>query len=85
MGVLRTDAKWSDYNQWDFDNPVYVNPLIGKEKMWELYKQAYIRFYSNPVVILRNLKEIIFIKQSPYKYWLGLKSFAGFIFKNRRY
>lgn len=79
-GGLREDAVWSDYNSWDYTNPVYVNPIIGKEKMLELYKNAYLSFYSNPMVWYRNIKDMILLKQSPYRYWLGLKSFWSFVF-----
>ena len=33
-------AKWSDFNAWDFSEPAYINPLIGKEKMQKLLKKA---------------------------------------------
>lgn len=77
-GQLREDAEWTDYNAFDFSNPVFVNPLIGKEKMKKLYRKSYLIFYSNPVVWFRNLKELILLRQSPYKYWLGAKAFFNF-------
>ncbi|MDP8298426.1 MAG: radical SAM protein [Candidatus Tantalella remota] len=76
-GGLREDAKYEDYNQFDFADPVYVNPLLGREKMKGLLKKAFIEFYMTPAVILRNLKELILLKQSPYKFWQGLKGVAG--------
>ena len=81
-GGLRQDAQWQDYNAWDYSNPVYVNPLIGKEKMVSLYKKAYFNFYSNPQVWLKHAAEILLLKQSPYKYWLGLKAFLNFCSSN---
>ena len=30
----------------DYDNPVYINPLIGKERMKYLYKKAYWDYYT---------------------------------------
>ena len=81
MGVLREHARWSDFNSWDFSNPVYINPFIGKENMQKLLKQAYLSFYSNPVVWYRNLKELFFLKQSPFRYWLGAKGFLSFLLK----
>jgi len=79
MGELREDANWVDFNSWDFSNPVYINPLIGKVKMQALYKKAYLSFYSNPVVCYRNLKEIIFLRQSIFRYWLAFKGFLSLI------
>jgi len=79
MGGLRQDAKWSDFNSWDYTNPVYVNPLIGKEKMMEIYRHAYIRFYSNPRVWYNNFKEIILLRHSPYRYIMGLRSLLDFL------
>jgi radical SAM superfamily enzyme YgiQ (UPF0313 family) len=79
-GGLSEGAAWSDYNAWDYSKPVYVNPILGKEKMLKLYKKAYISFYSNPVVWYRNVKDMILLEQSPYRFWLGLKSFFYFIF-----
>lgn len=80
-GGLRTDVKWRDYNSWDFSNPVYINPLIGKGDMQRLLKTAYIRFYSNPIVIYRNFKEVIQFKQSYKKYIMASKSFLSFLNK----
>ncbi|KKS00040.1 MAG: Methyltransferase [Candidatus Magasanikbacteria bacterium GW2011_GWC2_41_17] len=54
-GGLQPNAKWEDYSALDFSNPVYVNPLIGKEKMQELLSLAYKKYYSNFVVILENV------------------------------
>ncbi|MCX5712313.1 MAG: radical SAM protein [Candidatus Omnitrophica bacterium] len=79
-GGLREDAVWSDYNAWDYSNPVYINPFLGKINMLRLYKKAYISFYSNPMVWYRNVKDIVLLKQNPYRYWLGLKSLLYFIF-----
>ena len=57
-GGLREDAKWEDYLSIDFDNPVYVNPLLGKEKMKNLYQKAFKIFYTNPKIIWINLISI---------------------------
>jgi anaerobic magnesium-protoporphyrin IX monomethyl ester cyclase len=78
MGGLREDARWQDYNCWDYSNPVYVNPLIGKETMLELYKHAYLTFYSQPLVWIRNIRGMIFQGYSPYRFWLGVKALAQF-------
>lgn len=79
-GELRLDAKWSDFNAWDFDNPVYINRAIGKKNMQKLYKKAYFIFYSDPKVWYRNFKEIILLRQSPSKFLLGIKGFLNMAF-----
>lgn len=76
-GIIRSDAKWSDYSGWDFLNPVYINPLIGKDTMKKLRKKAYTDFYLNSEVWYRNLKELVLLRQSPYKYWQGFKGFLS--------
>ncbi|MCK4766004.1 MAG: cobalamin-dependent protein [Candidatus Aminicenantes bacterium] len=80
-GILRKDAKWSDYQGWDFNNPVYINPLIGKDNMKKLRNKAYLSFFLNPVVWYRNLKEIALFRQSPYKFWQGFKIFLSSLSK----
>lgn len=57
-GGLREDAIWEDYSAVDFSSMVYVNPLIGKEKMLALLKLAYRKYYTNPIVIMKNLLTI---------------------------
>lgn len=57
-GGLRPDPSWEDYSAVDFSNPVYVNPLIGKENMQKLLNLAFKKYYTNPVVIWKNLKTI---------------------------
>lgn len=54
-GGLREGAKWEDYISFDFDNPVYVNPLIGAAGMREYYRKAYRSYYMNPRYILKAL------------------------------
>jgi radical SAM superfamily enzyme YgiQ (UPF0313 family) len=61
-GGIRETTDWNDYLSIDFDNPVYVNPLIGKERMRYWYKRAYIDYYSTPRVWGNNLKAL---------YWNG--------------
>ncbi len=53
-GGLREDAAWSDYLSIDFDNPIYVNPLIGKERMKYWYRRAYAEYYRTPRVWWHN-------------------------------
>ena len=49
-GGLRETNKWNDYLSIDYDNPVYINPLIGKERMQFWYKRAYLEYYTHPKV-----------------------------------
>lgn len=78
-GGLRENARFEDYNQFDFTDLVYVNPLIGEERMKYLLRKAFISFYTSPVVLYRNLKELALLRQHPYRYWLGIKSLAGYL------
>lgn len=49
---------WSDYSTFNFKNPIYINPLIGKEKMIEYYDTSFSRFFLDPAVIWRNLRTV---------------------------
>ena len=42
----------------DQNNPVYVNPRIGKERSVKLLKSAYRRYYTNPAMWMRNAKQL---------------------------
>jgi radical SAM superfamily enzyme YgiQ (UPF0313 family) len=57
-GGLRKTERWSDFLAIDFRDPVYVNPLIGKERMRELYHHAFRSYYSSPRVWWRNARAI---------------------------
>ncbi|MBI4423265.1 MAG: radical SAM protein [Elusimicrobia bacterium] len=57
-GLIRPDATWSDYLAIDFNNPVYVNPKIGKERMQYWYRRAFRDYYLTPSVWLANLRSI---------------------------
>jgi anaerobic magnesium-protoporphyrin IX monomethyl ester cyclase len=57
-GGLREDAKWEDYISFDFENPVYVNPLIGAKGMRDFYRRAYREYYLNPGYILKMLAKL---------------------------
>lgn len=57
-GGLKKDARWSDFNAWNYDNPVYINPKIGKAKMQKLYNYAYKTYFRTPKVLWRNIREI---------------------------
>ncbi len=56
-GIRPTDA-WSDFLAIDFENPVYVNPLIGKTRMQEIYRAAFRRYYSDPRVWWSNVRAL---------------------------
>ncbi len=58
-GGIREASKWSDYLSIDFDNPVYVNPIIGKERMKYWYKRAYWEYYMTPRVWYRNVEALV--------------------------
>jgi radical SAM superfamily enzyme YgiQ (UPF0313 family) len=79
QGILREDAKWEDYNAWDSSNPVYVNPKIGKKEMGKILKKSYVDYYTNPIVLLKNLKEMIFLKQNPRRFLYAFKALGGFL------
>ena len=57
-GGLRDNLKWSDYSAFDFSNPVYINPQIGKEKMQKMISLAYRKYYTSPKIILNNILSI---------------------------
>lgn len=75
-GGLRADAGWDDYSTLDFSNPVYVNPLLGKEKMTELWQYSINSYYTRPKVIWRNLATIRSYHDIR-KYWYGFRAFCG--------
>ena len=55
-GGIRQADKWSDFLAIDFENPVYVNPLIGRERMGEIYQYAFKSYYSDPRVWVSNIR-----------------------------
>jgi radical SAM superfamily enzyme YgiQ (UPF0313 family) len=61
-GGLRETKNWNEFLSIDFDNPIYINPLIGKERMQYWYSRAYFEYYTYPKVWLNNLKAL---------YWYG--------------
>lgn len=58
-GGLRDWDNWGDFLSIDFDNPIYVNPLIGKERMKYWYKRAYFEYYTSPGVWGSNAKALM--------------------------
>lgn len=57
-GGMRDDISYDDYDLIMPDRPIYVNPLIGADKMKKMLKRAYLTFYTNPRVLLKNLATI---------------------------
>ena len=76
-GGLREDARWRDYLSVDFQNPVYINPKLGREKMRYYYYRAYREFYRSPLVWLQNLTQVD-SWESAKKYFRGGKALLGF-------
>jgi len=74
-GGLVEDAKWEDYSSVDFSNPVYVNPLIGKEKMLKLLRYAYLSYYLSPKILWRNLK-CVKDWHDLTRYWRGFRAWT---------
>lgn len=71
-GGLREDARCDDYDLIMPESPVYVNPLIGAKEMRKILKRAYLKFYTNPKVIFRNLRTVS-DWDTVKKYWAFLK------------
>lgn len=79
-GGLRKNAKWEDYSAVDFSNPVYVNPLLGKEKMQKLLKYAFLSYYLSFNTIWRNLR-VIDSLDDIIRYWRGFRALLyGWVF-----
>lgn len=78
-GGLREQADWNNYSSVDFDRPVYVNPLLGKNKMQSLLKNAYLSYYFSPKIIWRNIRSIDCWSDF-IRYWRGFRAlFYGWI------
>lgn len=75
-GGIRKDARWEDYSAVDFSNPIYINPLLGKEKMIELYNYAHRSYYTSPKVIINILKSIRSTRDIA-RYLKGFKAVIG--------
>ena len=76
-GILREDAAWEDFNAWDFSNPVYINPLIGKERMKAILTGAYSAYYRSPRVIWRNVRELLLFRQDIRKFIYAVRGIMG--------
>ncbi len=55
-GGLRLTDSWNDYLAYNFENPVYVNPKIGLEKMRFWQKKATFEYHLSPVILWENLR-----------------------------
>ena len=78
-GGIREDAEWKDYSAVDFSNPIYINPLLGKDKMLNLYNYAHRSYYLSLKVIINNLRCIRSAKDLS-RYWKAFKALAGVCF-----
>ncbi len=79
MALNRETKDWSEYLSVDFDNPVYVNPLIGKEQMRYWYKKAYRDYYTCPRVWLNGIKSL-FWNGGFHRYLRGFNAVQSLIF-----
>jgi anaerobic magnesium-protoporphyrin IX monomethyl ester cyclase len=68
---------WTDYSTFNFENPIYINPLIGHKKMVEYYDSSFSRFFLDPFVIWRNLKTIENV-DDVFRLMAGFKSIKYF-------
>jgi radical SAM superfamily enzyme YgiQ (UPF0313 family) len=57
-GGLRKEASYDDYNLMTRNSLVYVNPLIGEDRMIKMVTDAYKLYYTNHKVLFRNLVAI---------------------------
>jgi len=78
-GGLRETKDWSEFLSVDFDNPVYINPLIGKERMRYWYKRAYRQYYTCPRVWLNGLKSLAW-NGGFHRYLRGINAVQSLLF-----
>ncbi|MDP3791591.1 MAG: radical SAM protein [Candidatus Omnitrophota bacterium] len=57
-GGLRKVDKWHDYLSLNFDNPVYVNPNFGLDKMRYWHRRANLEYYLSPAIWWENIRTI---------------------------
>lgn len=75
-GGLRNNYSWEDFNLFNDENPVYINPRIGKQKLLRIRNEAIKRYYTKPKVIFRNLKTID-SSDDFKKYFFAAKALIG--------
>lgn len=57
-GGLRRMQGWNDYLSLNFDDPIYVNPILGVDKMKYLHKRANFEYYLSPAIWWENVRII---------------------------
>jgi len=78
-GGLRETKNWNEFLSVDFDNPVYINPLIGKERMKYFYKKAYREYYISPSVWLNSIKSLLW-NGGIHRYLRGINAVRSLVF-----
>lgn len=77
-GGIRENTKWSEFLSIDFDNPIYINPRIGKERMRYWYKRAYVSYYSSLKVWKANLSGLIW-NGGIHRCWRGINAVRSLV------
>lgn len=77
-GGIRENTKWSEFLSIDFDNPIYINPRIGKERMRYWYKRAYVSYYSSLKVWKANLNGLIW-NGGIHRCWRGINAVRSLV------
>lgn len=79
VGGLKEDITWEDFKLWmDPTQPLWINPLIGKERMVEIYNLAVRDFYLSPSTLFRaarNIRNLTDVR----KYATGLWSISDLL------
>ena len=77
-GGLRETQDWASYLSIDFDNPVYVNPVFGKERMKYWYKKSYYDYYTCSKTWITNFKALM-LSGGFKRYLRGLNAIAALL------
>jgi len=80
-GGVRKWNNWNDFLAIDFENPIYINPLIGKDRMKYWYKKAFSEYYKTPRVWLNNFKALMF-NGNIQRYFRGVNALRALITHN---
>jgi len=80
-GGLRETKNWAEYLSIDFDNPVYINPIIGKERMTYWYKRAHFEYYTYPKTWGTNFKALM-LNGGFKRYLRGLNAVKSLLLHN---
>lgn len=85
IGGLKEDIDWDDYRQWmDPTEPLWVNPLIGKERMVDLHRYAIRTFYLSPLTLIRmalNIRSFTELKKYLRGFYSMLEVLRDSLFK----